>query len=405
MDDIYSNKKPINKSYENEPPREDIYPENIQKAYTTWVEIDLAALAYNTREIRRLVGEDIQIIGAVKANAYGHGALPCAETMLNNGVDYLAVSNIYEARELRLGGIKAPIIILSEPLPCHMEEAVKEDIILTIFSLKRAEALSAAGQRLDKVAKIHLKIDTGMGRIGFYPGAGAIDEIIKISQMPALEIQGIFSHFANSDDKDKTFALRQIKLFEDFIKELEARGLNFPLKHMANSGAVVELPQSYFNMVRPGIILYGCYPAENTDRKKLDLKPVMSLKGLITNIKTVPKNTSIGYSRKWVSSKESLIATVQLGYGDGFLRALSPGAYGLVEGIRVPVIGNICMDQLMLDISCVPQAKIGSCAVFIGRQGGEEIHLDELAKTAKTINYELACFLGLRLPKIFKKQV
>lgn len=367
----------------------------------SWVEIDLKALAHNIGQIRRRVGDEVRIMAAVKANAYGHGAISCSKTLLAGGADLLAVSNIHEAMKLRQGGIQAPVIILSELLPSQMAAAVREDFIQTIFTLERARHLSQTAQSLGKETEIHIKVDTGMGRIGFLPGPEALSDIKAIAGLPNLKLTGIFSHFANSDHPDKSFALGQLQTFKDFAAELEKAGLHIPLRHMANSGAFWELPQSHLEMIRPGIILYGLYPSCNEDALDLDLKPVMSLKALITNIKRIPAQTSVGYSRNWVSQKESLIATVQLGYGDGYLRALSPGACALVEGVRVPVAGNICMDQLMLDISAVPQAKIGSPVVFIGKQGEEEIHLDELARVANTIHYELCCLLGLRLPKIF----
>lgn len=368
---------------------------------SAWVEIDLRALRHNFRAIRRLIGPDCQVMATIKANAYGHEVLPCAKTFIEEGAQRLAVSNIFEALELREEGISVPLMILSELLPSQMETAIENEIIQTVFSLETAQLISGLAQKMAKKVKIHLKVDTGMARIGFLPNQSAIEDIQAIFKLPGLEVEGLFSHFADSDNSDKSFSLKQLELFRDFKARLQKAGLEFPLLHMANSGAIIDLPESHLDMVRPGIILYGHYPSPAVDTTKLDLKPVLALKALIANLKKWPAGSSVGYSRQWVSKRDSLIATVQLGYGDGFLRALSKGVSPLVKGVRAPIVGNICMDFLMLDVTHIPGLKIGDCAVFIGEQDGQTVCLEELAETIGTIPYELACILGLRLPKVF----
>lgn len=366
-------------------------------------EINLDAIAYNVKNIRAIVNEDTKIMAIVKADAYGHGAVEVAKVALYNGASALGVAMSDEAIQLRNHNINVPILILGYTPELKIEEAVKYNLIQTVFTYEMAYAISKAAIKLGKIAQIHIKLDTGMGRIGFVPTKESEDIILSISQLDNIEINGIFTHFATSDEMDKTFTYKQAEIFEKFTDSIEKKGLHIPLKHAANSGSIMELPQFGFNMVRAGIILYGMYPSDEVDKNKLALKPAMGLKTQISYIKNVDNNVPISYGRTYYTNRVSVIATVPVGYADGYSRLLSNCGRVLVKGCYAPIVGRVCMDQFMIDVTDIPNVSIGDDVVLIGSQGGNCITTEEIAKLIGTINYEVVCLIGKRIPRVYIK--
>lgn len=367
-----------------------------------WAEINLDNIAHNVREIRRITNKNAEILGVVKADGYGHGALETARTILSNGGTRLAVSMLDEAIQLRNDGIQVPILILGYTDPRRAEEIILNDVTQTVFSHDLAESLSNAAQRLGRNVKIHIKIDTGMTRIGFMPGYSAVKNVVQISKLPGIIIEGLFTHFASADEKDRSYTLMQFERFMSIVSELNRVGVYIPVKHAANSAATIEFPETHLNMVRPGIVLYGLYPSNDIDRSKIDLKPAMELKANVTLVKDVEPETCISYGRIFTTCRDSRIATIPLGYADGYTRLLNEKAEVLIRGGRVPVVGKICMDQCMADITDLKrEVRVGDEVVIFGKQGENEITIDEVAAKIGTINYELVCIIGKRIPRVY----
>lgn len=364
-----------------------------------WVEVDLAALRANFAEIRRVVGADCPITAVVKADAYGHGAVEVARCLLAEGADCLAVATLGEALELKsvLGAV--PIMLLS-PLLGGVGQAVRQQIILPVFSLAMAEEVNDVAAKLGVCAPVQLVLDTGMGRIGLADTAAARDEALQIAALPNLRLVGVFSHFAAADEADKTYAEQQLAVFNQFVAALAAAGVDISCKHIANSAALLEMPHTRQDMVRAGIVLYGYYPSDEVRREILHLTPVMSVKARLTWVKTVPVGTSVSYGCTFVTERKTKIATVPLGYADGWSRLNSNNGCVLVGGRRVPIIGRVCMDQFMLDVTDI-DAKVGDEAVLLGAQGAEMIDADEIAARIGTISYEVLSSLLPRLPRIY----
>ena len=366
-----------------------------------WAEVDLSAIASNIKQLRRAAAPGARIMGVVKANAYGHGAVPVSNTVLKNGADYLGVAILDEARELRQAGITAPILILGYT-PCEQaEEAVNLDITQTVYSGEGAQAISQAAVKLRKQAKIHIKVDTGMGRLGFPADETSVAEIIKSAALPGITAEGIMTHFAVADTADKEYTYRQYALFSDVISRLREKGFPEVIKHAANSAALIDLPGVHLDMVRAGISVYGLYPSQEVQKGNLDLKPALSLKARVAFVKTVPADTSISYGRTFVTKGETRTATIPVGYADGYSRLLSNKAHVLAHGARVPVIGTVCMDQLIIDISEVPEVRVGDTVTLIGREGEQSVTADELADLIGTINYEIVCMISSRIPRVY----
>ena len=376
-----------------------MYYENI--ADPSWIEIDLKNIAHNMREIRRKVGDNVRILGVIKADAYGHGAEEVALTILKNGADRLGVATMAEGIALRTAGIGAPVMILGYLSPSQVEKAIRYNIIQTVYNYEMAENISQKAIIKNKIAPIHIKIDTGMGRLGFLPIDASVQEILRISKLPGLHLEGLFSHLAFSEASEKSYSYQQCEIFDGFIAKLKEAGLEIPICHMANSTAVIEFPRAYYDMVRPGLAIYGYYTSSDVSRAELDLKPALSVKARISNIKTVPKGSLIGYSCRFCCERESTIVTLQIGYADGINRKLSSGGNVLIHGKRVPVIGNICMDQMMVDVTDIDLPEIGEEAVIIGSQGDEQITADEVAEIVGTINYEILCNFNNRLTRFY----
>ena len=369
----------------------------------TWAEVDLDAIAHNMREIRKITNPSSQIMAVVKADAYGHGFLEVTRTLLENGADRLAVAVLQEGKQLRSRGVTVPILILGASGNDSIEDLINFDITPSVFTYEFAKALSYEAERKEKVTKIHIKIDTGMSRIGYLAGDDneeIADEIIKISRLPYIEIEGIFSHFAASDEYDASYTHLQFDRFTDVCRRLESKGLNIPIKHICNSAGIMMYPEMHLDMVRPGVILYGMYPSDEVDKSRLDLIPAMTLKSTITHVKEVEAGRGVSYGREYITNGVTKIATVPIGYADGYLRRLAKEGKMLVNGVKVPIIGRICMDQCMIDVTNVNNTDRGDEVIIFGRDG---VTIDDLAKWLDTINYEVACVIGKRIPRIYTK--
>jgi len=368
----------------------------------TRVEIDLNAIAHNIQAIRRKVGDRVKIMAVVKADGYGHGATEVAKVALQNRADYLGVAIPEEGVELRLSGIETPILILGLTSPHKVQEVIKYHLTQTVSTTELAEALSVEAQELGEIAKVHVKIDTGMSRIGVSP-ENAVHFVKQILELKAIELEGIFTHFSVSDSKDnaedKIFTGLQIDKFKWVVAKLEENGIQIPIKHVANSAGVLNFP-SYFDMVRPGIIIYGLYYSRGVAVAE-NLEPAMTFKTAIIYLKSVPPASSISYGRTYTTEKESIVATLPVGYADGYNRLLSNKGEVLVKGRRAPIVGRVCMDMTMIDVSHVPEVKIGDEVVLFGKQGDAEIPMDEIADKANTIVNEVACGIGKRVPRVY----
>jgi alanine racemase len=367
-----------------------------------WEEINLDNLAHNIRSIRKISNCD-EIIAVVKADAYGHGAIDVVSELIENGANSLAVAVISEAVELRKIGVEAPILILGFTSPAHFSELLKYDVEQSVFSYDYAELLSKESGKNFKKAKIHICVDTGMGRIGFLPNEESIQDVYKISTLPNIKIEGIFSHFSTADETDKSYAIEQMEKFDYFCERLNELGVSLGKKHIGNSAAAIDLPNSHFNAIRPGIVLYGYYPSNEVDRNQIELKPVMQLKTNIVHIKKVPKGFSVGYGRSFITKTESIIATLPVGYADGYTRALNGKAKVIVKGEFSPVVGKICMDQCMIDVSHIKNVSIGDEVILIGSSGDKKFDADDMAEVLGTISYEVICMISRRVPRVYIK--
>jgi alanine racemase len=374
---------------------------DLKKIRAAWVEVDLDALAHNMREIRRLAKKDALVTAVIKADGYGHGATKIAQTLLENGADRFAVAVLDEGIELREAGFEVPILILGFTDKERAEEIVSYDLEQAVYSWELAEAISKEAVKQNKTAKIHIKVDTGMGRIGLRPDKDSVQLIKKISKLPNIAIEGIFTHFAVADTLDKTYTEGQYERFTWICGELERENVKINVKHCGNSAAIIDLPNMHLNMVRAGIILYGLKPSDEVMRDKIELKQVMSLKVRITHVKEIEAGQSVSYGRRFIAEKKSKIASLPVGYADGYTRMLSGKAEALVKGRRVPVVGRICMDQCMIDVTGIEDVKVGDEVVLFGKQGEGFIHIDELAEKLDTINYEIVCMISRRVPRVY----
>jgi alanine racemase len=364
-----------------------------------WAEVDLNHIAHNMQEIRRLVREPCELMAVVKADGYGHGALPVARTALQAGASRLAVAIPEEGVTLREGGIASPILVLGSLWPEQAEVIVSNFLTATVYDLPLALALSAEGKRQGKNVRVHLKVDTGMGRIGLFPH-DVVPFVNQVMRLPYLEIEGIYTHFATADAADKTYAYQQFELFKKVLQEMKDSGIQIPLRHAANSAAILNLPESHLDMVRPGIMLYGINPLEGGS-PSISLEPALSWKAKIAYVKRVPTGTGISYGRTHITQRSVQIATLPLGYADGLSRALSNKGEVLIHGQRASIVGKVCMDQCMVDVSQIEGVQIGDEAVLIGAQGGKRLSAEEIAQKIGTIGYEVVCNIGKRVPRVY----
>jgi alanine racemase len=365
----------------------------------TMAAIDMGALEHNFREVVRWA-EGQQVLAVVKARAYGHGAVAVSKRLLTLGAEMLGVALVEEGRELREAGIGAPILVMGATFPEQAEAIVSLRLTPAIFTRAVAQALSEAAHKRRTTIDIHVKIDTGMGRIGIVPeeATGFISELQKLR---ALSVRGLMTHFADADLRDKEFASKQMDRFEALLDTLEAKKIEVPVRHAANSAAVLDFHRAFFTMVRPGLMLFGYNPLEGGSIG-VDLRQVLSLVTRIAFIKKVSPGVPVSYGRTFVTKRDSVIATLPIGYADGYSRGLSNKGMALVRGIRVPVVGRVCMDMCMIDVTDVPGVREGDDVVLIGSQGSERITADELAEKTGTIAYEVLCGISSRVPLIYQ---
>ncbi|PID40633.1 MAG: alanine racemase [Proteobacteria bacterium] len=378
-------------------------------------DIDLNALAHNVAELRRL-SSDARMMAVVKADGYGHGAVPVARTALAGGADHLAVARLSEAVAMRTAGIDAPILLLGHSPAATTKTLIEMQITAAVNEDQAAHDLSAAAHRLGKKLSVHLKIDTGMGRLGWVACTGpaahgdtpaqrvrkVAESILNIGRLPGLAIEGLFTHFANADSSDKEHARLQFSIFMDLLDELERHGFSVGLRHAANSAATIDMPETHLDMVRPGIALYGLWPSAEVNRNRINLHPVMTFKSRVIGLKSVPAGFPISYGSTYRTSGSTRIATIALGYADGLNRLLSSKGNILIGGRRCPIIGRVCMDLVMVDVSHVPEVAVEDEAVAIGEQKGQHITAEEVAEQVGTINYEIATSITQRVKRIYK---
>ena len=367
----------------------------------TWVEIDLSAIAFNTRQIQSLVGPNVRVLASLKADAYGHGALKVARTVLHNGATMLGVATVSEAKPLREAGIHAPILVFGYVPHWQMREAVRLHLTLTLYSIESAQALSRAAQALNKSVKVHVKVDTGMGRLGIR--AEHITEIVEllreITELPRLELEGIFTHFAMADTQDQTHARMQLTRFQHVLQYIDEEHLRPPLVHAANSAAIFSLPEAHFDLVRPGIALYGLDPSSEVCLPT-EFRPSLSFKTLVAQVKDIPEAECISYGCTHTTDRPTLVAILPVGYADGFRRAPTNWGSVLVHGQEAPLLGRVCMDQCIIDITHIPPVRVGDEVVLIGRQGTASLTAEQVARRLGTINYEVVSEILARVPRV-----
>jgi alanine racemase len=364
----------------------------------TYVKIDLDAIGNNTALARKKAA-GAMIMAIVKADGYGHGAVELSR-YLEDKVEYFGVSNVEEAVELRRAGIKNPILILGGVFPERYAELVLNDIMPSIYTLEAAENLSKAAASVGKIAKFHIAVDTGMSRIGFQ--TYEIADAVKAAKLKNVFAEGIFTHYATADETDKNFSKNQLKAFAGFLAELKKAGVEPPVKHISNSAGIIEFEGEHFDMVRMGIMTYGLYPSDEVD-KNFGLKPALSFVTRISHIKTLPAGRGISYGLTYTTTAETLVATIPVGYADGYPRALSNKGKVLLHGKFAPILGRVCMDQTMIDVSGIPEAKFGDEVILVGEQRGKRITVEELAAPAASFNYEFVCGIGKRVTRLYYK--
>jgi alanine racemase len=374
-------------------------------------EIDLSAIDHNIQEIRRMVGPEVGIMAAVKANAYGHGALRVSRQVLDSGVNMLGVARVNEGVDLRNGGIAAPILILGNTPPEFAHELMAYDLTAAVSSRETAEAYAAAARLQKGKIRVHLKIDTGMGRNGFLAdgfrtfdkgdSAGILAEIEVVCRLTGLQVEGIFSHFAIADAADKTSANRQFAVFNGLLGQIEKAGIDIPIRHIANSAATIDMPGTHLDMVRPGIAVYGLAPSSAVRLDRIDLKPAMAIKATIAHLKNVGAGFNVSYGSTHTTPSPTRMAVVPVGYADGYNRRLSSRGRMLVHGVSAPILGRICMDLTIIDVGHIPDVKLGDEVVVLGCQGTERLSADEIAAELETINYEVVSGIAARVPRVY----
>lgn len=367
-----------------------------------WAEINLDNLAHNMREVRRVTNKNSKITAVIKADGYGHGAVAIAETLLENGADRFAVATLSEAIQVKTSFPNIETMVLGYT-PEHLaKEVINNNIIQTIYTLDQAKEFSKVAVSLNKKIIVHIKLDTGMNRLGMVFEDKTIDTILEISKLENLIIEGIFTHFAAADEIDKEYTRQQVEKYKYIIDNLEKRGLNIPLKHVSNSAGIIDLPEYNFDMVRAGIMLYGLYPSKEVNHNVVDLKEVMCLKAQVSFVKNIEVNTGVSYGLRFKCDKKSQVATLPIGYADGYTRMLTGKAKVMIHGSCVPVIGNICMDQCIIDVSGL-DVKIGDEVVLFGGNDINGISIDSVAQSLNTINYEVTCMIDKRVPRVYIK--
>ncbi|MBY0597856.1 alanine racemase [Bacillus bingmayongensis] len=369
----------------------------------TVVEINLDAVKHNVREFKKRVNDkNIAMMAAVKANGYGHGAVEVAKAAIEAGVNQLAVAFVDEGIELREAGVTVPILVLGYTPVEAAKDAIEYDIMMTVYRIEDLKGINEIAKQLEKKARIQVKIDTGMSRIGLQEEE-VIPFLEELKNMKYVEIEGMFTHYSTADEIDKTYTNMQTSLFEKAVNTAKEMGIHLPYIHSSNSAGSMEVSNTFQNMVRVGIGVYGMYPSREVDHTVVSLEPALSLKSKVAHIKHAKKDRGVSYGNTYVTTGEEWIATVPIGYADGYNRLLSNKGQALINGIRVPVLGRVCMDQLMLDVTKAMPVHVGDEVVFYGKQGEEEIPVEEIADMLGTINYEVTCMLDRRIPRVYKE--
>ncbi len=373
------------------------------RPYTrVYAAVDLDAVEKNMEAMKAGLTEGTAIMGIVKTDGYGHGAVPVAKA-IDSYVSAYGVATIDEAINLRKHGITKPVLILGVTHESHNEELIRYEIRSAVFQKKQALALSQTAVSMGRPALIHLALDTGMSRIGMKAHEASADLAMEISRLPGIVVEGIFTHFARADETDKTSAGKQLKEYLDFVKLLESRGLQIPIKHISNSAGIIDMKEANCDMVRAGISIYGLYPSDEVDKKNIRLHPAMELKSCITCIRTIEPGTAVSYGGTFVAVRPTVVATVPVGYGDGYPRSLSGKGRVLIRGKSAPILGRVCMDQMMVDITEIPEAEEDDEVTLMGRDGSEEITAEELARLGEGFHYEIICCIGKRIPRVYIK--
>mgnify|MGYP000338382045 FL=1 len=377
--------------------------EKLESYQRVWAEVDLDAIWENMVHMKENIAENTKILAVIKTDGYGHGGVPIAKML--EQLDFMfgyAAATYEEAHVLREAGVKKPILILGYTFPYCYEELIREEIRPAVYRRDTVEELAAAAAKVGKKAKVHIKVDTGMGRIGITPDEEGLEFVRFLIEHPELEVEGIFTHFAKSDETDKTSANHQLELFQDFIKKIQTElGITIPVKHCSNSAAILEMPQANMDMVRAGITTYGLYPSEEVSKDIVPLRAAMSLYSHIVYCKTIHAGQSVSYGGLFTAQKDTRVATIPVGYGDGYPRSLSGKGYVLIHGKKAPILGRVCMDQFMVDISEIPEAMDGDKVTLLGTDGTERITAEELGELSGRFNYEFVCDLGKRIPRVY----
>ncbi|MCK5696298.1 MAG: alanine racemase [Desulfobacula sp.] len=366
--------------------------------------IDLDAIQNNIQNLKRITDKNSKFMAVVKADGYGHGAVRVAQTAFQSGANWLGVARLNEAVELRRAKIEAPILVFGYIHPSQVAIINDLDLVTTVYGLNMAKSLSKQAKWLNKPVKVHLKVDSGMGRVGMVikpAGKQVLNKIQEIVKLPGIDLKGIYTHFAAADSKDRTYTALQIELFTSLLEDLKKTGIEFEICHAANSAGIIEFPRSHFDMVRAGISIYGLYPSSEVDQTKVKLFPAMTLKSIVTAVREVPKGFYVSYGMTHETQRQTRLASIPIGYADGFSRQFSSNGSMLVKGHRAPVVGRVCMDQTMIDVGGIPDVTPGCEVVLIGSQGDETLGADELANRINTINYEIVSALTARVKKVY----
>lgn len=379
--------------------------EKLESYQRVWAEVDLDAIWENMVHMKENIAENTKILAVIKTDGYGHGGVPIAKML--EQLDFMfgyAAATYEEAHVLREAGVKKPILILGYTFPYCYEELIREEIRPAVYRRDTVEELAAAAAKVGKKAKVHIKVDTGMGRIGITPDEEGLEFVRFLIEHPELEVEGIFTHFAKSDEEDKTSANHQLTLFQNFIDRIQTElGLAIPVKHCSNSAAILEMPQANMDMVRAGITTYGLYPSEEVSKDIVPLRAAMSLYSHIVYCKTIHAGQSVSYGGLFTAQKDTRVATIPVGYGDGYPRSLSGKGYVLIRGKKAPILGRVCMDQFMVDISEIPGVMEGDKVTLLGVDGTERITAEELGELSGRFNYEFVCDLGKRIPRVYRQ--
>ncbi len=379
--------------------------EKIDSYQRVWAEVDLDAIWENVVHMKENIAENTKILAVIKTDGYGHGGVPIAKML--EQLDFMfgyAAATYEEAHVLREAGVKKPILILGYTFPYCYENLIREEIRPAVYRRDTVEELAAAAARVGQKAKVHIKVDTGMGRIGITPDEEGLEFVKFLMEHPELEVEGIFTHFAKSDEADKTSANHQLELFQNFIDRIQAEaGLTIPIRHCSNSAAILEMPQANMDMVRAGITTYGLYPSEEVNKDVVPLQAAMSLYSHIIYCKTIHAGQSVSYGGLFTATKDTRVATIPVGYGDGYPRSLSGKGYVLIHGKKAPILGRVCMDQFMVDITEIPGAMEGDRVTLLGADGAERITAEELGELSGRFNYEFVCVLGKRVPRVYRR--